>query len=108
MSGIVDRFGIFLATSRRGYPIPGRRKLRLFDATKHASKPVYLRLGFRGRSRDQLGPVREVPGSVSGPVLGPVLGSVLGPVLGPVLELVIFRVKSQSNGSMNRLISKYP
>ena len=42
--------------TRRAYPILGRRKLRLFDATEHASKPVYLKKEIlRGRSWDQSG-----------------------------------------------------
>ena len=42
--------------TRRAYPILGRLNLRLFDATKVALKPVYLRYKIlRGRSQDQSG-----------------------------------------------------
>ena len=60
--------------TRRAYPILGPSQLRLFDATKRPSKPVYLRLRIlRGRSRDQSGPVREShPGPDPGPDPGPV------------------------------------
>ena len=72
--------------TRRAYPILGRPKVRLIDATGKALKPVYLRLEIlKRRSQDQ----SQAPGPVSGPVLGPVLRPVLGPVLRPVLEPVL-------------------
>ena len=59
--------------TRRGYPILGPRKLRLFDATKLASKPGYLRLEIlRGQSQDQLeASPRSRPGPEPGPDPGP-------------------------------------
>ena len=42
--------------TRRGYPILGPVQLKLSDATKRPSKPVYLRVRILGgRSRDQSG-----------------------------------------------------
>ena len=72
-SRIVDRFDEYLAISRRGYPIYGPPKLRLFDATKHAYKPVYLRLQIlRGRSQDQSGQSEGGPEPGPEPDPGPV------------------------------------
>ena len=55
--------------SRRRYPILGRPKLRLIDASITPLKPVYRESEIlRGRSRDQS---RASPGPVSGLDSGP-------------------------------------
>ena len=72
-------------------------------------KPVYLRYRIlKGRSWSQSGQSWSQSWTQSGPSLGPQSGPSLGPQSGPSLRTSIFKVKTQSNGSMNQLISNIP